>query len=153
MDEEVLQRGSPSQVRSAGTPVGRLEPQNGPSFADIEASLGEILLQKAQALAARWKELVAGFTGGDPGIQKGLNAMYADNRLRADILANSSEIQGLHHEGHGSALGEVVKPLSAGVRWTPVAATDRRDHNSVEPTHFSSQAGRVRLVPGICRLE
>ena len=48
-------------------------------FADIEASLGEDPAgQKAQSLAARWKELVAGFTGGDPGIQKGLNAMYAD---------------------------------------------------------------------------
>jgi DNA-binding transcriptional MerR regulator len=48
-------------------------------FADIEASLGEDPAgQKAQALAARWKALVAEFTGGDPGIQKGLNAMYAD---------------------------------------------------------------------------
>jgi DNA-binding transcriptional MerR regulator len=48
-------------------------------FAEIEVSLGEDPAgQKAQALAARWKELVAGFTGGDPEIQKGLNAMYAD---------------------------------------------------------------------------
>lgn len=48
-------------------------------FADIESALGEDPAgQKAQALAARWKELVAAFTGGDPEIQKGLNAMYAD---------------------------------------------------------------------------
>ena len=48
-------------------------------FADIEASLGESPASpKAQALAARWKKLVQGFTGGDPEIQKGLNAMYAD---------------------------------------------------------------------------
>jgi DNA-binding transcriptional MerR regulator len=48
-------------------------------FADIEASLGEDPAgQKAQALAARWKKLVEGFTGGDPEIQKGLNRMYAD---------------------------------------------------------------------------
>lgn len=48
-------------------------------FADVEASLGEDPAgPKAQALAARWKSLVAGFTGGDPAVQKGLNAMYAD---------------------------------------------------------------------------
>ena len=48
-------------------------------FVDIEASLGEDPAgQKAQALVARWKKLVEGFTGGDAEIQKGLNAMYAD---------------------------------------------------------------------------
>jgi DNA-binding transcriptional MerR regulator len=48
-------------------------------FADIEASLSEDPAGlKAQALVARWKELVAGFTGEDPEIQKGLNKMYAD---------------------------------------------------------------------------
>ncbi|MFL6211146.1 MAG: MerR family transcriptional regulator [Pyrinomonadaceae bacterium] len=34
--------------------------------------------EQAQALAARWSELIKGFTGGDPEIQKGLNKMYAD---------------------------------------------------------------------------
>jgi len=33
---------------------------------------------KAKALAQRWHELVRGFTGGDPGIQQGLNKLYAD---------------------------------------------------------------------------
>ena len=33
---------------------------------------------KAQSLAARWSELVKGFTGGNPEIQQGLNKMYAD---------------------------------------------------------------------------
>jgi DNA-binding transcriptional MerR regulator len=48
-------------------------------FRDIEASLGEDPGgPKAQALALRWKKLVEGFTGGDPEIQKGLNAMWAD---------------------------------------------------------------------------
>lgn len=48
-------------------------------FADIEASLDEDPASpKAQALAARWKELLAGFTGGDPEIQRGLNAMWSD---------------------------------------------------------------------------
>lgn len=50
-------------------------------FADIEAALGEDPFSPtAQALAARWKKLVSGFTGGDPEIQKGLNAMYADQQ-------------------------------------------------------------------------
>src|SRR5215831_10078651 len=35
---------------------------------------------KAQSLAARWAELVQGFTGGNPEIQKGLNKMYADRQ-------------------------------------------------------------------------
>lgn len=48
-------------------------------FADIEASLNEDPKgPKGQALAARWTELVRGFTGGDPEIQKGLNKMWAD---------------------------------------------------------------------------
>jgi MerR family transcriptional regulator, thiopeptide resistance regulator len=33
---------------------------------------------KAQALAARWTELVRGFTGGDAEIQKGVNKVWAD---------------------------------------------------------------------------
>ncbi len=50
-------------------------------YADVEAAItaGEKPDgTTAQALAARWKELVAGFTGGDPEIQKGLNKMWAD---------------------------------------------------------------------------
>jgi len=47
--------------------------------ADIEAALGEDPAgAKAQALAARWRTLVEGFTGGDPGVQSGLNRMWAD---------------------------------------------------------------------------
>ncbi len=34
--------------------------------------------EKAQALAARWSELLRGFTGGNQEIQSGLNKMYAD---------------------------------------------------------------------------
>jgi DNA-binding transcriptional MerR regulator len=50
-------------------------------FADIEASLDEEPSSpKAQALAARWRELLAGFTGGDPEIQKGLNKMWSDQQ-------------------------------------------------------------------------
>ncbi|MGZ8843936.1 MAG: MerR family transcriptional regulator [Pyrinomonadaceae bacterium] len=33
---------------------------------------------KSQALATRWSDLIKGFTGGNPEIQKGLNTMYAD---------------------------------------------------------------------------
>ena len=50
-------------------------------FADIEASLHEDPTgPKGKALAARWKELVGGFTGGDPEIQKGLNKMWSDQK-------------------------------------------------------------------------
>lgn len=48
-------------------------------FADVKASLGQDPASpKAQELAERWKTLVSGFTGGDPEVMKGLNAMYAD---------------------------------------------------------------------------
>ncbi|HEV2446024.1 MAG TPA: MerR family transcriptional regulator [Candidatus Sulfopaludibacter sp.] len=48
-------------------------------FADIEAALGEDPAgPKAQALAARWRKLLEGFTGGDPEIQRGLNKMWTD---------------------------------------------------------------------------
>jgi uncharacterized Ntn-hydrolase superfamily protein len=48
-------------------------------FRDVEAALGEDPAgKKAQILAARWKKLVEGFTGGDPQITVGLSKMYAD---------------------------------------------------------------------------
>ena len=51
--------------------------------ADVEAGIGEDPAgPKAQALAARWRTLVAGFTGGDPEIQKGLNTMWNDKANR-----------------------------------------------------------------------
>jgi MerR family transcriptional regulator, thiopeptide resistance regulator len=47
--------------------------------ADVAAAIGEDPAgPKAQALAARWRTLVEGFTGGDPEVQKGLNKMWAD---------------------------------------------------------------------------
>jgi len=46
---------------------------------DVEAALGEDPASpKAQALAARWRTLLEGFTGSDPEIQKSLNRMWAD---------------------------------------------------------------------------
>lgn len=48
-------------------------------IADVEVALGEDPASpKAQALAARWRKLLEGFTGGDPEVQKGLNKMWAD---------------------------------------------------------------------------
>lgn len=48
-------------------------------FRDVEGALDEDPAgEKAQALGARWKKLVGGFTGGDPEISKGLGKMYAD---------------------------------------------------------------------------
>jgi DNA-binding transcriptional MerR regulator len=48
-------------------------------YRDIEAALNEDPAgAKARALAGRWNALVREFTGGDPGIQEGLNRMYAD---------------------------------------------------------------------------
>jgi MerR family transcriptional regulator, thiopeptide resistance regulator len=48
-------------------------------FRDVEAALNEDPAgAKAQALAARWKKLVEGFTGGDPQITAGLAKMYQD---------------------------------------------------------------------------
>lgn len=48
-------------------------------FRDVEAALGEDPASaKAQALAARWSALILEFTGGDPGISKGLNAVWKD---------------------------------------------------------------------------
>ncbi len=48
-------------------------------FRDVEAALGEDPAgTTGKALAARWKALVGEFTGGDPGIQAGLNQMYRD---------------------------------------------------------------------------
>ena len=48
-------------------------------IADVTAALAEDPAgPNAQALAARWRTLVEGFTGGDPEVQQGLNKMWAD---------------------------------------------------------------------------
>lgn len=50
-------------------------------ISDIEAAIADGTQPRdleAQALATRWQTLVHQFTGGDRGIQKGLNKMYAD---------------------------------------------------------------------------
>lgn len=52
-------------------------------LADVKAAVdaGEPTIgPRAQALAARWRKLVEGFTGGDPEIQKGLNKMWSDQQ-------------------------------------------------------------------------
>jgi DNA-binding transcriptional MerR regulator len=48
-------------------------------FRDVEAALHEDpASETAQALGARWKKLVASFTGGDREVGAGLNRLYAD---------------------------------------------------------------------------
>jgi DNA-binding transcriptional MerR regulator len=48
-------------------------------IADVETALGEDPAgEKGQALAARWKELVEGFTGGDPDIAASVGRVWAD---------------------------------------------------------------------------
>jgi DNA-binding transcriptional MerR regulator len=52
-------------------------------FQDVEAAIAageDPAGDRAQSLAARWKKLVGAFTGGDPEIQKGLNAMHKDSQ-------------------------------------------------------------------------
>jgi len=50
-------------------------------FSDIEIAMREgedPSSAKARELARRWTELLKGFTGGDPAVQKGVNSLYAD---------------------------------------------------------------------------
>ena len=48
-------------------------------FRDVEASLDEDpKSEKAQALLARWRKLVEGFTGGDPEVSRGLGKAWDD---------------------------------------------------------------------------
>jgi DNA-binding transcriptional MerR regulator len=55
-------------------------------IAEVEAAVKEGVDpagERAQSLAARWSELIKGFTDGDPEIQKGLNKMYSDPQWSA----------------------------------------------------------------------
>ena len=46
---------------------------------EVEAALGQDPASaKVQALAARWRKLIEGFTGGNGEVQAGLNKLYAD---------------------------------------------------------------------------
>ncbi len=48
-------------------------------FKDVEASLDDDPAgEKAQALAARWRKLIEGFTGGDPEVSAGLKKAWSD---------------------------------------------------------------------------
>lgn len=60
-------------------------------FRDVEAALGEDPAgQKAQALAARWKKLVEGFTGGDPQVSAGLKKAWGDRQNWPDSMKQQS---------------------------------------------------------------
>jgi hypothetical protein len=69
-------------------------------FTDIERAIADGETPeggRAQALAARWRKLVEGFTGGDPDIQKGLNKMWTDQanwpKAQRESYAVKPEIQ------------------------------------------------------------
>jgi len=64
-------------------------------IADVETALGEDPGgEKAQALAARWKELVEGFTGGDPDITASVGRVWADRaNWPADMNAKAPVIR------------------------------------------------------------
>lgn len=50
-------------------------------ISEVEAAVGagtDPASEEARALAGRWQKLIEGFTGGDPGIAKNLNKVYAD---------------------------------------------------------------------------
>lgn len=48
-------------------------------IADVEGALGEDpKSERAQTLPKRWRDLIAGFTGGNPDIEKNLRRLYAD---------------------------------------------------------------------------
>jgi DNA-binding transcriptional MerR regulator len=53
--------------------------------------------ERVQALARRWRELIAEFTGGDPGIEKSLNRMYKEE----------TTVQGMD-TGNMRAMGEYI---------------------------------------------
>jgi MerR family transcriptional regulator, thiopeptide resistance regulator len=64
-------------------------------IADVEATLGEDPAgEKGQALAARWKELVEGFTGGDPDITASVGRVWADRaNWPADVNTKAPAIK------------------------------------------------------------
>ena len=54
-------------------------------FAEVKAEMDGGTAPDApavQALARRWEALIAGFTGGDPGIQQSLDRMYAEQPVQ-----------------------------------------------------------------------
>ena len=61
----------------------RVEREWAELFAQVSAAIEEgedPASRKSQALAARWRKLLEGFTGGDRGIQSGLNKLWADRK-------------------------------------------------------------------------
>jgi DNA-binding transcriptional MerR regulator len=64
-------------------------------IADVEAALGEDPAgEKGQALAARWKELLEGFTGGDPDIAASVGRVWADRaNWPSDVNAKAPSIK------------------------------------------------------------
>ena len=62
---------------------------------------------RARGLAARWSELIKGFTGGDPEIQKGLNKMYSDPEWGAKFPKPYSDEAGAFiHQAMGASCAQ-----------------------------------------------
>jgi hypothetical protein len=63
--------------------------------------------ERAQSLAARWRELLRGFTGGDAEIQKGLNRMHSDPEWVANFPRPYSDAAAAFiHQAMGSCQTE-----------------------------------------------
>jgi DNA-binding transcriptional MerR regulator len=79
-------------------------------IAEVEAAVREGVApesERARGLAARWSELIKGFTGGDPEIQKGLNKMYSDPEWAASFPKPYSDEAGAFiHRAMGSACAQ-----------------------------------------------
>jgi len=60
-------------------------------FRDVEAALGQDPAgERVQALAARWKKLIEGFTGGDREVTSGLGKAWADRENWAPAMKEAS---------------------------------------------------------------
>jgi MerR family transcriptional regulator, thiopeptide resistance regulator len=77
-------------------------------IADVQAAVARNenpASDAGQLLAARWRELLAGFTGGDPEIQQGLNRMWADRDNwpagKAKSFQIPSEVTDFIHRAQG----------------------------------------------------
>jgi len=78
-------------------------------FRDVEAALGDDpASETAQALGARWQDLIRGFTGGDPEVSKGLNQMYSERpNWPADMKARMTPFS---NPKVWEFMGRVLKP-------------------------------------------
>jgi MerR family transcriptional regulator, thiopeptide resistance regulator len=114
-------------------------------LADVKAAVDAhepVSGPRAQALAARWRKLLEGFTGGDPEVQKGLNKMWADQQNWP------GELRGQYSIDPRAEPAAISRPIDATMRNGAVVAPGSQRPKYTDPARCPMPLSSMMIANG-----